>query len=74
MIALKKLIPLGLPLRLMTLAVSDIKPGDPRTTSSTLDRPMKVSDHAKAQGAILGKAMTGLSEGKGMVLVLVTLQ
>jgi len=35
---------------------------------------MRVSNHAKAQGAILGKAMTGLSEGNGMVLVLVTLQ
>ena len=35
---------------------------------------MKVTDNASAQGAILGKAMTGLNEGKGMVLVLVTLQ
>jgi hypothetical protein len=35
---------------------------------------MKVNDHARAQGAILGKAMTGLKDGKGMVLVLVTLQ
>jgi hypothetical protein len=31
-------------------------------------------EHAKAQGAILGKAMTPLPEGKGMVLTLVTLQ
>jgi hypothetical protein len=35
---------------------------------------MKVSDHARAQDAILGKAMSGLSEGNGLVLVLVTLQ
>ena len=35
---------------------------------------MKVADAAKAQGAIIGKAMTGLKEGKGLVLVLVTLQ
>jgi len=34
----------------------------------------KVTDHAKAQGAILGKAMSALKDGKGMVLVLVTLQ
>jgi hypothetical protein len=34
---------------------------------------MKVSDHLRAQDAILGKAMTRLSEGNGMVLVLVTL-
>ena len=51
-----------------------IKPGDLLTTSSTPGRAMKVSDHVRAQGAILGKAMTGLLEGKGMVLVLVTLQ
>jgi hypothetical protein len=51
-----------------------IKPGDLLTTSKTPGHAMKVTDHARAQGAILGKAMTGLSEGKGMVLVLVTLQ
>jgi len=31
-------------------------------------------DHARAQGAILGKAMSALGDGKGLVLVLVTLQ
>ena len=51
-----------------------IKPGDLLTTSSTPGHAMRVTDHAKAKGAVLGKAMTGLSEGKGMVLVLVTLQ
>ena len=51
-----------------------IHPGDLLTTSSTPGHAMKVTDHAKAQGAVLGKAMTGLSEGRGMVMVLVTLQ
>lgn len=51
-----------------------IEPGDLLTTSGTPGHAMKVSDHAKAQGAILGKAMSGLKEGRGMVLVLVTLQ
>jgi hypothetical protein len=51
-----------------------IKPGDLLTTSTTPGHAMKVTDHVRAVGAILGKAMTGLSEGKGMVLVLVTLQ
>lgn len=51
-----------------------IKSGDMLTTSDTPGHAMKVTDHAKAAGAILGKAMTGLKEGKGMVLVLVTLQ
>lgn len=51
-----------------------IRPGDLLTTSGLPGRAMKVSDHARAAGAILGKAMTGLSQGQGMVLVLVTLQ
>ncbi len=51
-----------------------IKPGDLLTTSSAPGRAMKVTDHLRAQGAILGKAMTGLNEGDGMVLVLVSLQ
>ncbi|HTQ49161.1 MAG TPA: hypothetical protein VMJ12_00525 [Candidatus Acidoferrales bacterium] len=51
-----------------------IHPGDLLTTSSLPGHAMKVTDHARASGAILGKAMTGLSQGEGMVLVLVTLQ
>ncbi|MBI5385935.1 MAG: hypothetical protein HZA90_14750 [Verrucomicrobia bacterium] len=51
-----------------------IKPGDLLTTSDTPGHARKVTDHAKAQGAILGKAMSVLPEGRGMVLVLVTLQ
>ena len=51
-----------------------IKPGDLLTTSGNPGHAMKVADHAKAAGAVLGKAMTGLAQGKGMVLVLVTLQ
>jgi hypothetical protein len=53
---------------------NSIEPGDLLTTSDTPGYAMKVTEHAKAQGAILGKAMSGLKEGKGMVLVLVTLQ
>lgn len=51
-----------------------IKPGDLLTTSDTPGHAMKVSDAVQAQGAILGKAMSALADGKGMVLVLVTLQ
>lgn len=51
-----------------------IRPGDLLTTSDTPGHAMKVSRHGEAQGAILGKAMTGLDSGKGLVLVLVTLQ
>ena len=51
-----------------------IRPGDLLTTSATPGHAMKAANHSKAQGAILGKAMSGLKEGKGLVLVLVTLQ
>jgi hypothetical protein len=51
-----------------------IKPGDLLTTSDTPGHAMKVTNHNHAQGAILGKAMSSLKQGKGMVLVLVTLQ
>jgi hypothetical protein len=51
-----------------------IEPGDLLTTSDIPGYAMKVTDYAKAQGAIIGKAMTGLKAGKGLVLVLVTLQ
>jgi hypothetical protein len=50
-----------------------IRPGDLLTTSDTPGHAMKVMDPAKAHGAILGKAMSSLEEGKGLVLVLVTL-
>ena len=55
-------------------AFGAIKPGDLLTTSDTPGHAMRVTDHAKAQGAVLGKAMGGLQAGKGLVLTLVTLQ
>ncbi len=51
-----------------------IEPGDLLTTSATPGHAAKVDDHAKATGAVIGKAMSGLSEGRGLVLVLVSLQ
>jgi hypothetical protein len=51
-----------------------IKPGDLLTTCDTPGHAMKVTDPGRAQGAILGKAMSALKEGRGMVLVLVSLQ
>ena len=55
-------------------AYGAIHPGDLLTTSDTPGYAMRVGDHTRAQGAILGKAMTGLPQGKGFVLVLVSLQ
>lgn len=51
-----------------------IEPGDMLTTSDTPGHVMQVSDVSRAFGAVIGKAMTALSEGKGLVLVLVGLQ
>ncbi len=51
-----------------------IQPGDLLTTAATPGHAMKVTDYTQAQGAILGKAMSKLAEGTGLVLVLVTLQ
>lgn len=55
-------------------AVGPIAPGDLLTTSDTPGHVMKVTDHARAQGAIIGKAMSSLEEGRDLVLVLVALQ
>jgi hypothetical protein len=55
-------------------STSPIRPGDLLTTSSIPGRAMRASDHARAQGAIIGKAMTRLEHGQGMVLVLVSLE
>lgn len=51
-----------------------IEPGDLLATSDTPGHAMKVTDHTRAQGACIGKAMSRLSEGTGFVLVLVSLQ
>lgn len=51
-----------------------IQPGDLLTTADIPGHAMRVTDHTRAIGAILGKAMTGLKDGRGLVLVLVSLQ
>ncbi len=53
---------------------ASIEPGDLLTTGDIPGRAVKVLDHDRAQGAIIGKAMTGLCDGTGLVLVLVSLQ
>jgi len=51
-----------------------IRPGDLLTTSVRPGHAMAAVDPARSSGAILGKAMTALEAGTGMVLVLVSLQ
>lgn len=51
-----------------------IQPGDLLTTAAAPGHAMRAADRDRAQGAILGKAMTALEEGTGLVLVLVSLQ
>ncbi len=51
-----------------------IRPGDLLTTSGTPGHAMKATDVERRSGAIIGKAMTPLDQGKGLVLVLVNLQ
>jgi hypothetical protein len=51
-----------------------IQPGDLLTTSGVKGYAMKATDRDKSQGAIIGKAMSSLGGGKGLVLVLVNLQ
>jgi hypothetical protein len=51
-----------------------IEAGDMLTTSDTPGHAMKVDDHTKANGAVIGKAMSSLKSGKGLVLVLVSLK
>lgn len=51
-----------------------VRCGDRLTTSETPGHAMRLSDEARAPGTVLGKAMTELLDGRGLVLVLVNLQ
>lgn len=53
---------------------SSIEPGDLLTTSDIPGHAMKASDHSRSHGTVIGKAMTPLDSGRGLVLVLVNLQ
>ncbi len=51
-----------------------IQVGDMLTTSRKSGHAMKVSDIGKAFGTVIGKALSGLAQGTGMIPVLVNLQ
>lgn len=51
-----------------------VRPGDFLTTSATPGHAMRAVDAERRTGAVIGKAMTALESGRGLVLVLVSLQ
>jgi hypothetical protein len=51
-----------------------VHPGDLLTTSPTAGCAMRAADETRRSGAVIGKAMTSLEAGRGLVLVLVSLQ
>lgn len=51
-----------------------IRAGDLLTTSDTPGHAMRASDRNRMHGAVIGKAMSSLENGQGLVLVLVNLQ
>lgn len=53
---------------------SPIEVGDLLTTSSTSGHAMKAVDPSKAFGAVIGKALHPLREGKGLIPILAALQ
>lgn len=53
---------------------SPIEVGDLLTTSSTSGHAMKAADPSKAFGAVIGKALHPLREGKGLIPILAALQ
>ena len=51
-----------------------IKPGDLLTTSNVPGHCMTATNRDKRDGAVIGKAITGLASGQGLVLVMVNLK
>ena len=48
--------------------------GDLLTTAPTMGHAMKASEPTKAFGAVIGKALRPLKEGRGLIPVLIALQ
>ena len=51
-----------------------IEVGDLLTTSPSLGHAMKATDHLKAFGAVIGKALRPLKDGQGLIPILIALQ
>lgn len=66
--------PLAMVGQVYVKAIGKIKIGDILTTSKTSGYAMAVKKFRKANGAIIGKALTAQNEAEGYVLVLINLQ
>jgi hypothetical protein len=53
---------------------SPIEVGDLLTTSPTLGHAMKATDSQKAFGSVIGKALSPLVAGQGLIPILIALQ
>lgn len=51
-----------------------IEVGDMLTSSPTQGHAMKATDHGRAFGAVVGKALRPLDSGRGLIPILITLQ
>ena len=51
-----------------------IEIGDLLTTAPTLGHAMKADDAIKSFGAVIGKALSPLKEGQGLIPILISLQ
>ena len=59
---------------LATAVNGAIEPGDLLTTSDIAGHAMRATERDRTPGTVIGKAMSPLREGEGLVLVLVNLQ
>jgi hypothetical protein len=66
--------PVALTGQVYVWAVGPVQVGDLLTSSDTPGYAMAATDRDRAFGSVIGKAMTSLDGGAGLVLVLVTLQ
>ena len=60
--------------RVYVKVTGKVNVGDMLTTSTKHGYAMAVEDHSKANGSVIGKAMTAHGKGDGLVLILVNLQ
>jgi len=66
--------PVALAGRVYVKATGPVRAGDLLTTSDVPGHAMRAGDNARTHGAVLGKAMSSQKSGRGLVLVLVSLQ